>query len=178
MNEIIKKNAIKYGIINIIITILITVGIYVVDYKMFGSNLIGIFSISIAIGLSIFLFVNTKKQMSGQLSFKEGFSTYFLYTLIAIIGATAFNILLYNVIDPELKEKVTEVVVEKTVEMMKGFGADNATMKEALKGLKEKDQFSVSSQALGSVWTLIISCVWGVILALIFKTKSNSPFNE
>jgi hypothetical protein len=45
--------------------------------------------------------------------------------------------------------------------------------------MREQDQFSISNLAVGSIWTVALSCIWGLILAAIFKSKStNSPFNE
>lgn len=179
MNEIIKKNGIKFGIISGLISIAINLGVYLIDYKLFASSAVGIVSILSGILISVLLFIYTKKDMNGVLSFKDGFTTYFIYTLNSIAIATLFNILLYNVIDPELKEKVTEIIIEKTAEMMKSFGGSNQMLKETIKQMKEQDQFSISNLAIGSIWTVALSCIWGLLLAAIFKSKStNSPFNE
>lgn len=179
MNEIIKQNGIKFGIIGGLINIAILLGIYLIDYKLFASSGIGILSLIVSIALSISLFIVTKKQLNGEMTFKEGFTTYFIYTINSIAIATLFQILLYNVIDPELKAKVTEIVIEKTAEMMKNFGGSSEMLKETVKKLKEDDSFSVGNQILGAVWTLALSCIWGLILAAIFKSKTNnSPFNQ
>lgn len=179
MNEVIKKNGIKFGIISGLLSIVITLAVYLIDYKLFASSAVGIISILSGIIISILLFVYTKKELNGILSFKDGFTVYFIYTINSIAIATLFNILLYNVIDPELKEKVTEIIIEKTAEMMKSFGGSNQMLKETIKQMREQDQFSISNLAVGSIWTVALSCIWGLILAAIFKSKStNSPFNE
>lgn len=179
MNEIIKQNGIKFGIIGGLINIAIVLGIYLTDYKLFASSGIGLISLIASVAISISLFIVTKKQLNGQLSFKEGFTTYFIYTINSIAIATLFQILLYNVIDPELKAKVTEIVIEKTAEMMKSIGGSNEILKDTIKKLKEEDSFSVGNQIFGAVWTLALSCIWGLILAAIFKSKTNnSPFNQ
>lgn len=179
MNEIIKQNGIKFGIISGIIGIAIILGVYLTDYKLFASSGIGIISIVISIIISILLFVQTKKKLNGQLTFKEGFTTYFIYTINSIAIVTLFNILLYNVIEPELKEKVTQIIIEKTAEMMKAFGGPSDVLKETIKELKNNDQFSPGKLIVGSIWNLALSCIWGLILAAIFKSKTNnSPFNQ
>lgn len=179
MNEIIKKNGLTFGIISGLISVFITLAIYLIDYKYFASSAVGFISIVAGITLSIWLFIKNKKDLKGSLTFKDGFTSYFIYAINSIAIATLFNILLYNVIDPSLKEKVTEVVIEKTVEMMKAFGGDSTMLKETVKKLKEEDSFSIGNLIMGSVWTLALSCIWGLILAAIFKSKTNnSPFNE
>lgn len=177
MNEIIKKNGLKYGIISGLIAVAVTLGVYLIDYKMFASGGVGIISLIAGATVSILMFINTKKQLNGVLSFKEGFTLYFFYAINSIAIATLFNILLYNVIDPELKVKVTEIIIEKTVEAMKAFGGDNNMLKEMISKLKSEDNFSVVNQALGSIYTLLFSSIWGLILAAIFKSKTNdNPF--
>ena len=178
MNEIIKKNGIKFGIISGLVSIVITLGIYLIDYKLFASSAVGITSIIAGIVISILLFVTTKKEFNGELSFKDGFTTYFVYAINSIAIATLFNILLYNVIDTDLKEKVTGIIIEKTAEVMKSFGGSSQMLKETIKQMKEQDQFSISNLAISSIWTLAFSCIWGLILAAIFKSKTNPPFNE
>ena len=178
MNEIIKKNGIKFGIISGLLSIVITLGIYLIDYKLFASSAVGVTSIIAGIVISILLFVTTKKEFNGELSFKDGSTTYFVYAINSIAIATLFNILLYNVIDTDLKEKVTGIIIEKTAEVMKSFGGSSQMLKETIKQMKEQDQFSISNLAISSIWTLAFSCIWGLILAAIFKSKTNSPFNE
>ena len=174
MNEIIKKNGITFGVISGIISVLITTLIYVIDVNMFASWWVGLSGITISIVLAIMLLTKTKKELNGQMTFKESFTTYFIMAVISIIIAAVFNILLFNFIDPSLKETMKEIVLKATVEMMQKFGAQKQAMNEALKALKDSDNFSIGSQVKGLLTNIVVSSIFGLILAAFFKTPTKN----
>ena len=176
MNEIIKKNAITFGIITGVISILITGFIYLVDIKLFTAWWLGLVSIVFYLGIGIYLLIKTRKELGGVFSFKEAFTTYFLSAIIGIAISVAFNILLFNVIDPSLKDTVQELSIESAVNMMKKFGTPTSEIKKAVEGMSETNQFEAFNQLKGSVFSMIFSAIFGLILAAIFKSKPKEQF--
>ncbi len=172
MNEIIKKNGITFGILSGIISILITTMIYVIDINMFASWWVGLSGITISIILAIVLLSKTKKELNGQITFKESFTTYFIMAVTSIVIATIFNILLFNFIDPSLKETMKEIVLKTTIGMMQKFGAEKQAINEAIKVMKETDNFSIGSQLKGLLTNIVVSSIFGLILAAFFKTPT------
>ena len=172
MNEIIKKNGITFGIISGLISIFTVTLIYVIDIKLFTSWWLGLLGIAVSIILACVLLSKTKKELNGNLSFKEAFTTYFIMALIGILMSTLFSILLFNLIDTSLQVTVKELTLKATSEMMKKFGADKTAMKEALKTINETDQFSVLQQIKGIFTSLVMSSIFGLILAAFFKTPT------
>ena len=157
-----------------IISVLITTLIYVIDVNMFASWWVGLSGITISIVLAIMLLTKTKKELNGQMTFKESFTTYFIMAVISIVIAAVFNILLFNFIDPSLKETMKEIVLKATVEMMQKFGAQKQAMNEALKALKDSDNFSIGSQVKGLLTNIVVSSIFGLILAAFFKTPTKN----
>ncbi len=169
MNEIIKKNGINFGIITGIISVLITTSIYIVDLSLMTKWWLGLSILAIYIIIGCVLLSRTKKDLGGFMTFKEGFTTYFISALIGIAISVIFNILLFNVIDPEAAVALKEMTLESTADMMKKFGAPTSEIKKAVEKLQDYDQFSALEQLKGSIWSIVGAAIFGLILSAIFK---------
>lgn len=174
MNAILKKNAVNFGIISAVIGILVTTVMYLVDLKLFVNMWIGFGMLAIWIIIGCLLLSKAKKENQGNLTFKEGFTTYFLSALIGIVISTLFNIILFNYIDTAARETVTEHLLDMQVGMLKKFNGSQEQINEAIKKIKEGSQFSVQGQLMGIFQSLIGATIFGLILAAIFKSKSPS----
>lgn len=174
MNEIIKKNGITFGVITGIVSILITASIYVINLELFTSMWVGLISIAIYLGISIYLLSKTKKELNNIFPFKEAFTTYFISAVIGILISVAFNIILFNFIDPAAKDTIKELTIKYMASTMQKFGAPSASINEAIKGMEGQDQFSIFNLLKGSVFNILFSAIFGLILAAIFKSKSSN----
>jgi hypothetical protein len=174
MNEIIKKNGITFGIVTGLVSILITTTIYLVDLKLFTSWWLGILNIIIYISIGVYLLVKTKKELNGVFPFKSAFTTYFISAVIGILISVAFNIILFNFIDPAAKETIRELTIKFAVEMMEKFNAPREAVNQAIKEMQANDQFSIGQLLKGSIFSIAFSALFGLILAAIFKSKSPS----
>ncbi|GEC77874.1 DUF4199 domain-containing protein [Flavobacterium aquatile] len=176
MNAIVKKNGVTFGIISGLISILLTTFIYVINLEFFTKWWLGLLTIAISLTLSIILMVKTKKEVKDEFTFKNAFTTYFIYTLIGIFISVLFNVLLFNFIDPAAKETIKDLTLKFTVELMESFGTPREAINETIEKLQNQDQFGVLEQFKGMFFTIAISCVFGLILAAIFKTKRREEF--
>ena len=169
MNEIIKKNGITFGIITGVLSILITTSIYIVDLSLMTKWWLGILILMVYIIIGCVLLVKTKKDLGSFMSFKEGFTTYFVSALIGIALSVLYNVLLFNVIDPESAIRLKELTLESTVQMLQKFGTPTSAIKETVEKMKDYNQFSPIEQAKGSIWSIVGAAIFGAILAAIFK---------
>ncbi|ESU22820.1 hypothetical protein FEDK69T_17230 [Flavobacterium enshiense DK69] len=174
MNEVIKKNGINYGIVIGFISILLTASLYAIDIKLFTNLWLGLIMIVVYIIIGIVLVSKTKKQLNGLITFKEAFTVYFIAGAIGATMAVIFNILLFNVIDPEAKETLNNEVIEYTVNMMKKAGAPTEKIKEVAEKMQNTDNYSVANQGKGLVFNFILSAIFGALLALIFRNKTSN----
>ncbi len=171
MNEIIKKNGVSYGIITGVVGALITTSIYAIDLKLFTAWWVGLLSFAFYIIIGIVLLSKTKKELKGIFPFKDAFTTYFISAVVGVLISVVFNIILFNFIDPSAKETVKELSIKYAVEMMEKFGTPSSAINEAVKKLQENDQFSIIELLKGSVFTIVFYALFGLLLALIFKSK-------
>ena len=172
INEIIKRNGITFGVFIGITSSLITATIYAIDLNLFTSWWIGITSIVIYLILGITLLSKTKKEVKTIFTFKDAFTTYFIATFIGILISVLFNILLFNVIDPSAKETLHQITIKLTANMMQKFGTPASVINEAITKLRETNPYSVIELLKGSVFSIVFSSIFGLILAAFFKSKS------
>ncbi|HQZ25172.1 MAG TPA: DUF4199 domain-containing protein [Flavobacterium sp.] len=171
MNEIIKKNGVSFGIITGVVSALITTAIYSIDLNLFTKWWLGIIIFLFYITIGIVLLSKTKKELKGIFSFKEAFTTYFISAVIGILISVSFNILLFNVIDPSVKDTLNEITIKYTVETMEKFGAPSSAINEAVKKMQESSPYSTLELIKGSAFSIAGSALFGLLLALIFKSK-------
>ncbi len=176
MNEIIKKNGIKFGVIAGIISILSTATLYAIDISAFGNPLTGIVLILVYIGLGIYAVSQAKKELNNTIVFKDAFTVYFIYSVIGIVIGNIFMYILFNFIDVEAKQQLLELTINKAVELMKDFGAKSEDIKKAVIDMKENDNYSLVGIFKGSVMSILISSIVGLIVAAVMKSKTT--YNE
>jgi hypothetical protein len=174
INEIIKKNGVTYGVITGVLSILITTSIYVIDISLFTSVWIGLISFAMFIIVGIILLSKTKKELNGVFSFKQAFTTYFISAVVAILISVAFNIVLFNLIDPSAKEIIKENSIKSIAETMQKYNAPASTVNDAISKLQDTDQFAPLEQLKGSIFSILFSALLGLILAAFFKSKNAS----
>jgi hypothetical protein len=172
INEVIKKNGITYGILTGVVSVLITAIVYSTDLKLFTAWWLSLISIGLYIAIAIILLTKTKKDLNGVFSFKDAFTTYFISAIVSILITVTFNIILFNFIDPSIKDTIKELTMKYMAEMMQKVNAPAAKINEALQKIKEGDQFSIVGLLKGSVSNLVISAVFGLIMAAFFKSKT------
>jgi c-di-AMP phosphodiesterase-like protein len=171
MNEIIKKNGVSYGIITGVVAALITTSIYAIDLKLFVKWWLGIIIFLVYITIGIVLLSKTKKELKGIFSFKDAFTTYFISAVIGILISVGFNIVLFNVIDPSVKDTINEIFIKYTVEMMEKIGTPSSAINETVKKMQENNPYSTIELLKGTIFNIVGSALFGLLLALIFKSK-------
>lgn len=176
MNEIVKKNGIKFGLLSGLIAVTVTTLMYSINLELFANMWIGLLLIAFYIGLGVYVVATTKKEMSGNITFKEAFTSYFIYATVGILIANLFNYILFNFVDVEAKQKLLELSMDKAVEMMEKFDTPKEIIKQTIKDLKENDQYSLGNILKGSAFSIVFSSIIGLIIAAIFKTKNKGAY--
>jgi ABC-type uncharacterized transport system permease subunit len=115
--------------------------------------------------------IQAKKNQGGFLTFKETFTSFLVAVLVGLSISTLFSVLLFNVIDPEAKQIITDNVIKMTTEMMGKFGAKPADINAIIKEMQKTDSFGVVGQLKGFVFNIIIYSVIGLITALIIRRE-------
>ena len=170
------NHALKFGFIIGIVNIIITILSYMVGETLMVKWWFGLTIIVINIALIVYAGSQYRSSLGGYMNFKTAFSVTFMTFLMAGIIGTIFNILLYQVIDPELPGRLTVAAVEQTERMMTNMGAPADRIDEQLQTIEGNmnDQFSLMGQIKGFGIALIIYAVLSLILGAILKKSEKT----
>jgi len=168
----------KGGLILAGVSILLTMLTYVIDVSLMVEWWFGIVSILISMGLLIYLGINYRNDIGGILSYGDAFKFSFLVFFVSYVVGIIFQIALYTVIDPELPETMKQLTVEKTVEMMEGFGMSDEALDAAIIGVEDGiDEATtpmgmIKSAPLGIFFLLFFSAISAIFI------KRNPPVSD
>ena len=174
-----NNHAIKSGVMIGVISIVITLLLYLVDPTMLAAMWVGIIIFVIILGLVIYFGIQHRKEIGGFMAFGKAWVYSMQVFVVAGIIGTIFNILLYNVIDTELAGIVADKAVENAESMMRNFGMPEDQMDEALDKTREDTigRFSVTGSLIGFLWGLIIYAILSLITGAIIK-KNEPEFED
>lgn len=169
--EELRKNAARYGLFLGIFIIVTTTLVYAIDISLFTASWFGMLNMAIVIAFGAFAAVQSKKNQGGFLTFKETFTSFLVAVLVGLFISTLFSILLFNVIDPEAKQIISDNVIKMTSGMMEKFGAKPADINNVIKEMQKTDSFGVFGQLKGFVFNIVIYSIIGLITALIIRRE-------
>ena len=139
-----------------------TVIAYSVDFKLFLNPFIGVGFGILIILFGIYSIIQSKKENSGIISFKEAFKSYFITISLGYFIGSLATILVFVIIDPDAAKILDEELLVMSKEMIA------LSLEEASK----KSNFSLSSISLQYVMNLAFFSVIGTLVSLIFKKES------
>ena len=181
MNEILKSNGVKYGIILGGIGILMHLIIYLLgglttENAITGGIIQFIFWLGY-LGVRIFQCINTKKELNNSITFKELFTTLTISITIGIFISQLFTYSLNNFIDTDYGTEMNEFMNKQQVIAMKAMKNFTEVSSQDIKEVANTDNFSIIKTGQAFVMSILISSIMNLILAAIFKSKTN-PLNE
>ena len=165
------NHALKFGFIIGIINIIIGVLAYMIGEALMVKWWFGLLIIVINIALVVYSGNQFRSSLGGFMNFKKAFSVTFLTLLFAGVIGTAFNILLYHVIDPELPSRLLKAALEQSERMMTNLGAPADRIDEQMAVLEGRleGQFTLWGQLKAFGIGIIVYAVLSLILGAILK---------
>ena len=168
-----NSHAIKTGIILGVINIVLTLLIYIINPTSLAEWWFGLIMLAVALFLVSYLGIQHRNEIGGFMPFGQGWIYSIQAFVISGLIGTLFNILLYNIIDPELPAIVADQVVENSESMMRNFGMPEDQMDDALDKAREDtlERFTLTGSLTGFLWGLVISAILALITGAIIKKK-------
>ncbi len=178
MNETIKKNGIKFGIILGLIGILSQVTVYLLggitkENAITGSVIQIVFWLAYLI-TRIVQSLNTKKELNGFISFKDLFTTLTITITIGILISQIFTFFLNNFIDAEYGKLMNDFINDQQIVAANAMKSFTEISTEDLKEIAKTNNFSIIKILQGSAMAFLISSIMNLILSAIFKSKTNT----
>ena len=173
MNPLIKKHALNFGIIAAVISILYSLMAYLVDNTLFVNKWLATIMMIVGFVLYIMAPMRVKRDQGGYITFRDALAAFVVTFIIAGITGVIWNLLLFNVIDPDLQSTVQEMTIEKSVQMMERFGAPEDAIDQSIAQMEETNNYSLGNQVKGFFMMLMFMIIVGLIVAAV--VKKNPP---
>ena len=171
----IYQHAAKFGFYLGGLGIALGVVIYSVDISLLVTfKFLGLV-VLMNIGFAIYAGINFRNSIGGYMPYSQALLHGFIVMSVAAVASTLFNLLLYNVIDPDLPKNLGDAALANAEEMMRNWGAPEDAIEKGLKQARADiaKQFSLTGQLWGFVKVLIGCGVISLITALI--VRKNQP---
>jgi len=169
------QHGLRWGVIVGVVSILLTVALYAIDYTVMVQLKFLLISLAIYFGFAIYAGIDYRKAAGGFLSYGKAWQHAMIVFASSALISTLFGAILYFVIDPELPAKLTEASLENARAMMENFGMPESQMDAELEKARERtaNQFTPSGMLMGYVIILLSSAVMALITSIF--VKKNEP---
>ena len=168
-----RSLAVTYGLIWAAVNIVLFLLIFYGMPSAMGSMTYSVIQIAIGIGLAIFFTLRIRKAIGGFWSFSEALKSISILFIIPAVVMYFFTVLFGKFIEPTYAEKMTEITLNATTEMLENFSDDQEVIDKAIAEteISLQKQFSPSfTDVLKSVlMSVVIYFVFALIWAAIFK---------
>lgn len=169
-----KKSAINYGLILGGILAGSTALMYAINIELLANWWLSLLFFFVTIAVGIVSVAKSKSLLGGYLSFKQGFTSYFITLAIGLILAVLLNIIIFNIIDPEGGEFLKTQALETTEAFLKRIGTPKEAIEQAMSEAAKEDSFGVLKQLQAYLFQLAFYSVFGLLVALIMKRKDST----
>lgn len=162
--------AAKQGGILGIVGILLSLLIYLAHPALFASLWLLLLFLVLDVTLASIFTIKFRNETGGFISFKNAFLYGAVLIFVAMIISRVFTIVLFNVIDTELSQFVTDTAVENMTTMMKDWNAPEGKIDEAVNDMRNDMPagFTTIGILKSLVWpgvliVAIVACISGLI---------------
>ena len=169
--------AIKPGITIGLVSLAVTFIAYFIDSTLLASGWFGLVAIVIFFGLIMYFGIQYRTELGGFMTFGTAFNFSFITIIISGLISLVGQILLFQVIDPDLPGVLSELAYTNQLAFMEKLGQNPDSMDPSLlQEMKETtdSQFTLIGQLKGFGIGIIIYAIIALILGAILKKKDKS----
>lgn len=167
----------KYGLISATISLAILFGLYIANPELVFSawqvSLIGLVALVVLMAMAGLEF---RRDNGDSATYGQAFSCAFFVFAVSYLFAFLGQYVLMNFIDPSLATLQMEMSIEGTISVLESFGADEATIEDAIAEIeKQGGKQTIGQLTLAYLMFLIPGAILAAIIAIF--TKKNRPFD-
>ncbi|MGG5576027.1 DUF4199 domain-containing protein [Myroides sp. C15-4] len=172
MKNPLNKVGITFGIVLAIYYILFNCTLFFTDQTLFANKFVGFFNMAIIIIIGVLCVFAAKRRMGGYLTFREAFTPFLIMIAIGVTVNFAMYNILFQLVDPSAKDVINKVLNDMLVETLNNSGLPQSQIDEQFAKAKELNQFEPKSQLFMWAGSILRNSILGLLLAAIFKNKS------
>src|SRR5690606_294441 len=153
-----KSLAIKYGLIWTVINIAIFLVIYYGAAQIMGTWKHSLVQFVVGLGLAAYFTLAIRRQIGGFWSFSEALKSIFILFIIPTVILYFFSLVFGKWIEPDYPQKITEITLNTTTELMERVEQDQEVIDQAI----EEVELSMLKQFNPSFMDVVKSLVFSV----------------
>ena len=164
----VKKIALPYGAVLGLVTVLLSVVVYVMDLTYEQPWWQGVLAMIMIIVCTVMGIKAFKKDNSGFLSLGEAIKVGLAIALIASIIGVAFNLVFMNFIEPDFTANLLAVAETNMLEQNPNMTQEQIDM---AMGISETMMSPLILSALSIIWVLFLGFIVSLIAGLVMKVN-------
>ena len=173
-----NKTAIQYGVIGTLLITIYNIILLVINPE-YAFSLPAYLAVVIMIVTMCLAVIKTKKENENYINFKTAFSTVFVIALIAAIGNIIYSNLVMPLILPNYMDVIKTVMLKNMDWWFSKFNTPqevkDKAIDEAMQKLSKMNEVRIVDQIKAFVGSTLINSLFGVVIALILKSKGEDP---
>ncbi len=177
MSEEIKQYILKNGLVLGGIYVGIDIIKYLFGAELFVNMYVSYAALLLAAIFPIYYLLHYKKSQDGYIDFRTAFSICTGILIASGFILLVFNILLFNIIDPEFSSELLDITINTTVIQLEAFGMSDQQISSAIEMIESEANFSPVNMLKGFGYTIVGYTLFGLIVAAVTK-KNNEFINE
>ena len=168
----------KYGILYGIVAIAISLLSY---YTTFLNTWIqGVIGFAIMVFFMMMAGKEERDAQGGYIKYIDAFKVTSMAAFIGTVISVLFSIIMINLIDPDLADKLTQVAIEQTRATMEKLGTPSDAMEDAIESMEENmaDSFTPVKQLLALLMSSVFIAIIAALVSLFIKRENQNPFED
>lgn len=174
MNIISKKTGITFGLLLALYYLLVNLIVFFADFTLFAKPYLGIVNMIVVLILGISCVWITKRRLGHFITFKEGFTSFFLMIVLGFFTNVFLQFVLFNFVNPEAKEINNRIMIELAESIAKEIELPKEEMQKQIEFIRNNpdDNFSLENLAFSLAQSILGASVAGLLISLTFRNKS------
>ena len=174
MNTISKKTGLTFGYILASYYIIANLIVFFSDFTLFAKSYFAVINMIVVLLLGISSVWITKRRMGNFITFKEGFSAFFIMIIVGFFANYLSQYILFNFVNPEAKVINNLILVEMSEKIGRDMNLSQAEIDQKIKGMINNPDanFSIKTLLFTFAQTVLGASIAGLLIALTFKNKS------
>ena len=169
----------QHGGLAALIAIIISLVAYIMGVEMLVGWQIGLAQSLLIITTMIVVSRSIRQDEDGVIDFTRLLIHIMIAVGCILVSSLVFNLVLFNLIDPDLIDIVADITLEKVEEMIKSFGFKGDALEETLAEteLGIRNGYTLWGGFLGLIYSSVFWGVIALVFAAIFKRSPDNKIN-
>ena len=174
MSQEIKQYILQNGLVLGGLYVALDIIKYVIGTEFFVNNYVSFATLLLAAIFPIYFLLQFKKSKNGLVDFRTAFSICTGILIASGFILLVFNIMLFNIIDPEFSSELLDVTINTAVLQLEAFGMSDEQISSAIEMIESEANFSPMNMLKQFGFTIVGYTLFGLLVAAI--TKKNNEF--